>query len=104
MKGDVIRARVTSRKPPYVFGTQSIVWRLRLVKTVPKYELPKFHTFMKATSPLASRECKDFCSNITFIKSSIPTFEGSAELSPGERSCITFAMYWKTTSSNIYMN
>ena len=98
MKGDVIRARANSLEPLYVFGTQPIVWGLRLVKTVPEYELPKFHTFTKATCPLLSATCRSFLSNTPFSTSSILTFEGRGELSPGERSCVTFAMYWKTTS------
>ena len=48
--GDIIRVRVASLKPPYVFGKQLILWCLKLVKTVPKYELSKFLTLMKATS------------------------------------------------------
>jgi hypothetical protein len=102
LKGNVIRARrVISPKLPYVPRVQPIVWRLRLVKTMPKYEPPKFHTFMKATCPLPSLACRLFVNNIPFIMSLI---RGSAKLSPGERSRVTFAMYWKTTSSNNYMS
>ncbi len=102
MKGDVIWARrVTSLKLPYVPGAQLVVWCLRLVKTVPKYEPPKFHTFMKAICPAPNFECRVLFSNIPFIMSSIP---GGAKLFSGERSCITLAMYWQTTSSNNYMN
>ena len=54
MKGDTIRVQIASPKP-HVFGKQLIVWCLTLVKTVSKYELPKFHTFMEATSPLTKR-------------------------------------------------
>ena len=71
MKGDIIRARVASLKPPYVFRKQLIVWCLTLVKGA-KYELPKFHTFMKAASPLPSAICRSLRGNIPFTMSLIP--------------------------------
>ena len=100
LKGNVNLALVTSTKPLYMFGSQLVVWGLRLVKTVTKNVVPKFHTFMRATCPLASILC-------TFVESKIPfsviSIRG-VEPSSGERSCITLSMYWKTTSSNDYMN
>ena len=103
LKGNVSLALVTSTKSLYIFGSQPVVWCLRLVKTVTKNVVPKFHTFMKATCPLPSFECTFLESKIPFSVISIFGSEDS-ERSSGERSCITFRIYWKTRSSNDYIN